>query len=116
MRIKASASGTRAAESRAALARDRCYTGMVTAGVDEQRMSDFYDGELIDIPEVAHHPVHTGVTVTSPRGSALGRITRDKQVRLVPGDQSVFGVSGRSAEQRIAIDLLLDESDRKRVV
>src|SRR5690625_6606141 len=83
---------------------------MVTAGVDEQRMSDLYDGELIDIPEVAHHPVHTGVTVTSPRGSALGRITRDKQVRLVPGDQSVFGVSGRSAEQRIAIDLLLDES------
>src|SRR5690625_4342499 len=83
---------------------------MVTAGVDEQRMSDLYDGELIDIPEVAHDTVHTGVTVTSPRGSALGRITRDKQVRLVPGDQSVFGVSGRSAEQRIAIDLLLDES------
>ena len=110
MRIKASASGIHAEEYRAALARDRGYTGMVTAGVDEQRMSDLYDGELIDIPEVAHHPVHTGVTVTSPRGSALGRITRDKQVRLVPGDQSVFGVSGRSAEQRIAIDLLLDES------
>src|SRR5690625_5104677 len=100
MRIKASASGIHAEEYRAALARDRGYTGMVTAGVDEQRMSDLYDGELIDIPEVAHHPVHTGVTVTSPRGSALGRITRDKQVRLVPGDQSVFGVSGRSAEQR----------------
>src|SRR5690625_2156847 len=110
MRIKASASGIHAEEYRAALARDRGYTGMVTAGVDKQRMSDLYDGELIDIPEVAHHPVHTGVTVTSPRGSALGRITRDKQVRLVPGDQSVFGVSGRSAEQRIAIDLLLDES------
>ncbi len=28
----------------------------------------------------------------------------------MPGDQTVFGVSGRSAEQRVAIDLLLDES------
>src|SRR5699024_10495966 len=40
MRIKASASGIHAEEYRAALARDRGYTGMVTAGVDEQRMSD----------------------------------------------------------------------------
>ena len=110
MRIKASASGVHAEEYRAELARDRGYTGMVATGVDEQRMSDLYDGELVDIPEIAHHPVHTGVTITSPRGSALGRVTRDKQARLVPGDQSVFGVSGRSAEQRIAIDLLLDES------
>ena len=110
MRIKASASGVHAEEYRAELARDRGYIGMVTAGVDEQRMSDLYDGDLVDIPEIAHQPVHTGVTITSPRGSALGRLTRDKQVRLVPGDQSVFGVSGRSAEQRIAIDLLLDES------
>ena len=56
------------------------------------------------------HPVHTGLTITSPRGSALGRVTRDKQVRLVQGDQTVFGVAGRSAEQRVAIDLLQDES------
>src|SRR5699024_3297217 len=70
---------------------------------------DLYDGQTLELPEIAHHPVHTGLTLTSPRGSALGRITRDKQVRLVHGDQTVFGVSGRSAEQRIAIDLLQDE-------
>lgn len=110
MRIKASASGVHAEEYRAELARDRGYTGMVTTSVDEQTMSDLYDGELVEIPEVAHQPVHTGLTITSPRGSALGRVTKDKQVRLVPGDQTVFGVAGRSAEQRIAIDLLLDES------
>ncbi|WP_394215316.1 PhoH family protein [Brachybacterium vulturis] len=110
MRIKASATGVHAEEYRAELARDRGYTGMVTASVDEQTMSALYDGQTVEVPEVAHHPVHTGLTLTSPRGSALGRVTRDKQVRLVPGDQTVFGVSGRSAEQRIAIDLLQDES------
>lgn len=110
MRIKASASGIHAEEYRAELARDRGYTGMIAASVDEQAMADLYDGELVEIPEIAHHPVHTGLTITSPRGSALGRLTKDKKVRLVPGDQTVFGVSGRSAEQRVAIDLLLDES------
>jgi PhoH-like ATPase len=32
----------------------------------------------------------------------------DKGVRLVRGDRDVFGVHGRSAEQRVAVDLLLD--------
>lgn len=110
MRIKASASGIHAEEYRAELARDRGYTGMVTTSVDEQTMTDLYDGQVVEVPEIAHHPVHTGLTITSPRGSALGRVTREKQVRLVQGDQTVFGVAGRSAEQRVAIDLLQDES------
>ena len=41
-------------------------------------------------------------------GSALGRVTPDKQVRLVRGDREAFGLRGRSAEQRVALDLLLD--------
>ena len=44
----------------------------------------------------------------SERGSALGRVGPDKQVRLVRGDREAFGIHGRSAEQRIALDLLLD--------
>jgi PhoH-like ATPase len=110
MRIKASASGIHAEEYRAELARDRGYTGMVTTTVDEQTMTDLYDGQIVEVPEVAHLPVHTGLTITSPRGSALGRVTRDDKVQLVQGDQTVFGISGRSAEQRVAIDLLQDES------
>ncbi len=34
----------------------------------------------------------------------------DKRVQLVRGDREVFGLRGRSAEQRVALDLLLDES------
>ncbi len=49
------------------------------------------------------------MVVHSARGSALARVTADKQLRLVRGDRDAFGLHGRSAEQRIAIDLLLDE-------
>jgi len=42
------------------------------------------------------------------RIDALGRVTPDKRVRLVRGDREAFGLHGRSAEQRIALDLLLD--------
>ena len=41
-------------------------------------------------------------------GSGLGRVTPDKRVQLVRGDKDAFGIHGRSAEQRIALDLLLD--------
>ena len=68
-------------------------------------ISDLRDGsQLRDLP------VHTGLVLHSTRGSALARITADKQLQLVRGDREVFGVRGRSAEQRVAIDLLTDES------
>jgi PhoH-like ATPase len=44
----------------------------------------------------------------SEKGSALARVTVDKQLQLVRGDRNAFGLHGRSAEQRIALDLLLD--------
>jgi PhoH-like ATPase len=110
MRIKASACGIHAEEYRAELARDRGYNGMVTATVDDTQLGELYDGQEITVPGLAHQPVHTGVTLSTGRGSALGRVTRRGTVRHVPGDQQVFGVGGHSAEQRIAIDLLLDES------
>jgi len=53
-------------------------------------------------------PCHTGLVLMSDRGSALGRIMPDKTIRLIKGDRDAFGLRGRSAEQRIALDLLLD--------
>ena len=44
----------------------------------------------------------------SDRGTALGRVGPDKQVHLVRGDREAFGIHGRSAEQRIALEMLLD--------
>jgi len=53
-------------------------------------------------------PVNTGLIVHSDRGSALGRVTARGEFRLVRGDRDIFGLHGRSAEQRLAIDMLLD--------
>ena len=52
--------------------------------------------------------MHTGLVLQSERGKALGRVTAGRQGRLVRGDREAFGIHGRSAEQRIALDLLLD--------
>ena len=115
MRIKASASGLKAEEYRAELARDRAYTGITSADITEEQMAALWSDEGgarhtgIEIPELADLGVHTGLKLTSPRGSALGRVLPNGNVRHVPGDGNVFGVTGRSAEQRIAIDLLLDD-------
>ena len=41
-------------------------------------------------------PCHTGLVLLSERGSGLGRVGADKQVRLVRGDRDAFGLHGRS--------------------
>jgi PhoH-like ATPase len=112
MRIKASAIGLRAEEYRHELAVDSGWTGMDEFDLAEQQMADLWEHEsvaLADVEAAPDLPVHTGLVLHSPRGSALGRVTADKHVQLVRGDQDVFGLHGRSAEQRVAIDLLLDQ-------
>lgn len=120
MRVKASAVGLTAEEYRAELAVDSGWTGMDALDLSEQQMADLWEHESVALADVvtgpsalaggaADLPCHTGLVLHSPRGSALGRVTADKHVQLVRGDQDVFGLHGRSAEQRVAIDLLLDE-------
>ncbi|GAA1712974.1 PhoH family protein [Isoptericola hypogeus] len=116
MRVKASAVGLQAEEFRHELAVDSGWTGMREVDVADEQMSELYDAGEVDLASLdpavleAASPLlcHTGLVVHSARGSALGRVTADKRIKLVRGDQDVFGVHGRSAEQRIAIDLLLD--------
>ena len=67
-----------------------------------------YENDRIDLDEARDLPCHTGLVLVSERGSALARVTPDKQIRLVRGDREAFGLHGRSAEQRVALDLLLD--------
>ncbi len=112
MRVKAAAIGLGAEEYRAELAHDDAYTGIAELELDDERMAELWDEERLDGVEDARElPFGTGLVITSPRGSALGRIDgREGAVRLVRGDREVFGLHGRSAEQRLAIDLLLDQS------
>jgi PhoH-like ATPase len=108
MRIKASAVGLSAEEYQAGLAVDSGWTGLAELELDAAEVGLLYSGEVLDIDAARELPCHTGLVIVSPRGSALGRVTPEKTVKLVRGDREVFGVHGRSAEQRIAIDLLLD--------
>ena len=108
MRVKVAALGMRAEEYRNNMAVDSGWTGLAELALSADEMSDLYDAEVLKHKEGAAYPVNTGLVITSERGHALGRVTADKQVKLVRGDREVFGVHGRSAEQRLAIDLLLD--------
>ena len=65
---------------------------------------------VVDIDEARDMPCHTGIRLLSGRSSALGRVNAEKRVQLVRGDREAFGLHGRSAEQRVALDLLLDDS------
>ncbi|KMO99114.1 PhoH family protein [Streptomyces roseus] len=109
LRIKASSVGLLAEEYRAELAiTDAGWTGMSELALSGEQIDLLYSEERLYVPEAAELPVHTGLVLQSERGKALGRVTPDGNVRLVRGDREAFGLHGRSAEQRIALDLLLD--------
>jgi len=108
MRVKASSVGITAEEYRGKGVVESGFTGMAEAVVPAEFVDSLYDTERADLPEARELPCHTGLVLVSERGSALGRVTPEKQVRLVRGDRDAFGLHGRSAEQRVALDLLLD--------
>ncbi|WP_326598780.1 PhoH family protein [Streptomyces sp. NBC_01803] len=112
LRIKASSVGLAAEEYRAELAITDAdgWTGMVDVGLTGEAVDELFATESVHDEQAAALPVHTGLVISSERGRALGRVTPDGRVKLVRGDREAFGIHGRSAEQRIALDLLLDPS------
>ncbi len=104
MRVKASAIGLRAEEYLHELATDE-WSGVSDLHLSANEMANLYDSEEISHPDAKSLPVNTGLIIHSERGSALGRVSQHGTVRLVRGDREVFGVHGRSAEQRLAIDM-----------
>lgn len=108
LRVKASSIGLAAEEYRAELAVDSGWTGLGEVHLSAERMADFYERDALPLPEGESFPINTGLVVQSDRGSALARVTSPGRMSLVRGDREVFGLRGRSAEQRLAIDLLLD--------
>ncbi|MCF8549759.1 MAG: PhoH family protein [Pontimonas sp.] len=108
MRVKAASIGLAAEEYRAELAPDSGYTGIAEVAISAEEMASLYDDEVISSKAVAEIPVNTSLVISSERGSALGRVTSPGKISVVRGDRDLFGLSGRSAEQRLAIDVLLD--------
>ena len=108
LRVKASSVGVESEEYLAELAQSSGWTGIVEASVAHSLIDSLYERERVENELGKLHPVHTGIVLHSEKGSALARVLPDKRIQLVRGDRSAFGLHGRSAEQRVALDLLLD--------
>nr|WP_312925216.1 PhoH family protein [Thermocatellispora tengchongensis] len=108
MRVKAASIGLTAEEYLAELVVESGWTGMAEIQVTTDDVASLFEHGTAELEEARELPCHTGLRLLSSQGSALGRVLPDKSVRLVRGDREVFGLHGRSAEQRIALDLLMD--------
>lgn len=115
MRVKASALGLAAEAYLAELAVDSGYTGLSELMLDEAEMAQLFNSGFVETKAAGTEVLNTGLVLSSPRGSGLGRVVALNEqagtgtIKLVRGDRDVFGIHGRSAEQRIALDMLTDE-------
>nr|WP_267898856.1 PhoH family protein [Saccharopolyspora rhizosphaerae] len=108
LRVKAASVNLAAEEYRAQDVVSSGWSGMADIDVGSESVDSLFKDGVADLEEARDLPPNTGVRVLAGQQSALGRVTADKQVRLVRGDREVFGLHGRSAEQRIALELLMD--------
>lgn len=109
LRVKASSIGLAAEEYRAELAADSGWTGLAEISLSGDEMQKLYEKEELRTTLVEEMPRNTNLVVHSERGSALARVVGPKNIELVRGDRDLFGLHGRSAEQRLAIDMLQDQ-------
>jgi PhoH-like ATPase len=121
LRLQASVAGVAAEDYRRRMAGDATWRGLVEMSAPAELVDRLFEQRTLDLvgldrvgggeaPELADLPVNTGVILSAGSQSALARIHADKRLHLVPPDRQLFGVTGRSAEQRIALDLLADPS------
>lgn len=115
MRLLASTAANLIAEDyRADSTPDSGYVGLVQVQVEREILDSLYENKNLRISSVSDElkdiPVHTGVILKAGRSSAIARITPAGSIELVQQELEAFGVKGRSAQQRIALAHLLDNS------
>ncbi|MEL4359237.1 MULTISPECIES: PhoH family protein [unclassified Luteococcus] len=110
MRVKASVVGLEAQEYRAEQGVDSGWTGMREVEVPTHVVEGLYEHGETEVLEADELPVHTGLKLHCPSGgTALGRKMPNGTVKLIRSERDAFGLHGRSAEQRVALDILLDQ-------
>ena len=110
LRVKAGAVGLPADEYRAQNVVTSGWTGMAELAASHSDVDALFSHGVLDLDQARDLPCHTGVRLLAGTQSALGRVTANKQIALVRGEREAFGLHGRSAEQRIALELLMDPS------
>ncbi len=110
LRLKAAAIGIAAEEYRNELTTTTEWSGtLVVDGASSGTIDALYDGRIVPAEAAGHELLtHTAVVLRAGSQSAIARVLPDHTLRLVhPG--SAFGLRARSAEQQIALDMLLDD-------
>ncbi len=110
LRLKAGVVGLDAEEYRHEMADLDPWPGIVELEVPAELVDRLYQERAVTLDDGADVPVNVGIVLRSAAGSALARRHADGRAHLVDGDRHLFDVRGRSAEQRVALDLLADES------
>ncbi len=108
LRLRAGVIGIDAEEFRH-INEDLDWKGIVELDVTGAAIDEMFDNRVVDVPDGQELPVHTGVMLSAPGQSALGRVDGQNRIRAI-NEKDLFGVRGRNAEQRIALDILADES------
>ncbi len=109
LRLRAGVVGVPAEEFVHQVDADLEWRGIAEVSVSGDVVDQLYENSVVELPETKDFPANTGLIVEGSGQSALARVRADGKARLVT-DRSMFGVRGRNAEQRIALDLLADES------
>ena len=106
LRLKASVAGVHSDDYLADNVIDN-WSGLLQIDVTERELNDLYDqNEILETELTREIFDNTCLIVKSPFGSALARKIGNTISRV--NDRSVFGLKGRSAEQKLALDMLSD--------
>ena len=117
LRVKAGAVGMDAEEYRAQDVMLTGYTGTAELGASPEDIDALFGTGSLDqaatralfnANDVAELPIHCGLKLQAGSSSAMARVAQGGTLRLVKGDRDIFGLRGRSFEQRLALDLLTD--------
>lgn len=102
--------GIQAEDYRAGQVKDSGYSGILSCSVSQQSIDTLYaDNEMsAQMLNIEAPPANTGLVLSSGHSSALGIVKQQGHVTLVRSDDDVFGIRGRSAEQRIALAHLMN--------
>ena len=111
LRLKASVAGLGAEEYRNEITGGaEGWSGLVELATEAETIDRLYQERSLFLAEAADLPTNAGLVLRSPSSSAVARLHSDGRAHLLDGDRHLFDVRGRSAEQRVALDLLSDDS------
>lgn len=106
LRLRAGVIGMAAEEFRHHASDHLDWDGVAEIEVTSGVIDELYEERTVMLEQAESLPTNTGLVLTAGGQSALARV-ENGDARLIT-ERDLFGVRGRNAEQRIAIDILAD--------